>query len=459
MRACLKIRVVALWLLTAFVAVFWGCDSGSEVSAHDDEDEVYDARKSNIAGSLNFWHSMKVEDVRIVLLDSACGAKDTLAPNFDSVSFKKDSFNLRLPYVKVIARFSTDSTMSGKMEFVQYANSSAVRNINMNLLASVSSKAMEQYLCEDRLSYHDARDKAYHQTGCFFGYDAYDYDGVDFNKYEMDPYIYSRYFISDSVFYSDYKEMAKAIAKGEFGDSLYRTRAADDLVKYFKIDHWEGVRGLYDWQTIAIMPFAKKGFVLDAEPLRNFVESAYGFPFCKEILLGDTIVNKTRGSAYYDTVFICDHLPTSDINPKLHWRMIDETEHELGPCVATTTGLVERDSLYYRCADYRWELVTDHTVILNQAYGLCDATLEKRLKTYRDTVYMCTREDYNDPAAAMMGTVYERTRYIWTADADSINSVYPVDESCRRELSESCGEVDYKMICGKFYDCVNGRWK
>ena len=448
------------WFLAAFVSVFLGCDSGTEVSVHDDDDDwMYNRWNWYVGGSLNFWHPMKVEDVKIVLLDSKCNPRDTLKPNFDSTVFKQDSFNLMLPYLKVITRFSTDSTMGGEMEFVQYADSSFARSVNVNFLASVSSKAMEKYLCDDQLSYRDARDKAYHQTGRFFGYDTYDYDGADFNRYGMNPYIYSRYFISDSVFYSDYKEMVKAIADGEFGDSLYRMRAADDLMKYFKMDHWEGVRGLYDWKTVAIMPVAQKGNVLNAEVIRNFVESAYGFPFCKETLLGDTIVNKTRGSAYYDTVFVCDRLPASNEDQKLHWRLIDKTEREFGPCVATTTGYVVRGSSYYQCTDFKWELVTDHTVILNQAYGLCDATLEKRLKTYRDTVYMCTRENYNDPAASMMGTVYERTRYIWTADADSINSIYPIAESCRRELSESCGEVDYKMICGKFYDCVNGRWK
>ena len=400
---------------------------------------------------------MKIEDVKIVTMDKNCNAKDTLHPRFDSTGFKLDTFRLTRPYLKVIARFASDSTLNKKMEFVQYADSSQSRSIKLNILASLSSKALENMLCEEHIDYLNARDKAYRNTARFFGYDEFG-EGAGYNSIGDGPYIFSRYFVSDSVFYSDYTKMKEAIASGEFGDSLYRTRAADDLVKHFKMDRWEGVRGMYKKQSLwpnAIGMTEQVSINPDVFP--NFWENAYGFPYCTEELLGDTIVNTTRGSAFYDTSFICDRRHGLYDNDEFHWRLIDITERELGPCLYTTKDYKERDSLYYSCKNFYWEQVTDPTTIVNLAVKPCQEYYKNKLTTYRDTVYMCHREDYKD--SLFENVILDRTRYIWTADTNTIKTAYPIAMSCVQELSKPCGDIDHKMICGHFYYCVNEKWE
>ncbi len=448
-----------LWFMTAFVAVFSSCNYGSEkIVEPPEEPQQVICRNCYIQGSLNYLHSMKIDDVKIVTLDKKCNATDTLIPRFDSTGFKLDTFHLTRPYLKVIARFASDSTLNKKMEFVQYADSSISRHIKLNMLASVSSKALENELCNEHLDYQDARDKAYRKTARFFGYDKSDYDGSDVDAIGRDPYIFSRYFVSDSVFYSDYKNMAAAIANGEFGDTLYRTRAADDLVKYFKMDRWEAVRGMYEKQWVwpnAIGTTEQKTINLNVFP--NFWENAYGFPYCTEELLGDTVVNMTRGSAFYDTTFICDQRHGISVTDEYHWRLINKTERELGPCLCTTRDYKERDSLYYSCNNFYWVQVTDPTTIVNLAVKACQEYYKNKLTTYRDTVYMCLREDYKD--TVFENVILDRTRYIWTADTNTIKTIYPIAMSCVQELSMPCGDIDHKMICGKFYYCVNEKWE
>lgn len=447
------------WFLTALAVVLSGCNSGSEkIVEPPEEPQQVICRNCYIQGSLNYLHSMKIDDVKIVTLDKKCNAKDTLFPRFDSMGFKLDTFRLIHPYLKVVARFASDSTLNEKMEFVQYADSALSRRIKLNILASVSSKALENLLCDEHLDYQDARDKAYRKTARFFDYDKSDYDGSDIDAIGSAPYIFSRYFVSDSVFYSDYTKMIEAIANGEFGDSLYRTRAADDLVKYFKMDEWEGVRGMYEKQWVwpnAIGMTEQKTINLNVYP--NFWENAYGFPYCTEELLGDTIVNTTRGSAFYDTTFICDQRHGISVTDEYHWRLINKTERELGPCLCTTRDYKERDSLYYSCNNFYWVQVTDPTTIVNLAVKTCQEYYKNKLTMYRDTVYMCLREDYKD--SLFENLILDRTRYIWTADTNTIKTVYPMAMSCIQELSMPCSDIDPKMICGRFYYCVNEKWE
>lgn len=445
MRTCYKKNaVIAIGLLAALL--FWSCSSGIEEPV-EPGDVHYEYRGNwHINGSLRFLPTMKIEDVKIVLLDRNCKAKDTLHPSFDSTGFKVDSFKLNQPYLKVVTEVSSDSTLSKNMEFVQYVDSSLSRNIFVNIMAAVSSKAMEEAICKEHLSYFDASNKVYRTTGRFFGNNDINpavYDWADYGDGDIDAYIFGRYFISDSVFYSDYKKIAKAIVKGETDDSLYRTRAADDLLKYFVNYRWEGVRGMYALRAGWVGWTRVDEYYVDTNVFMNFWERAYGFRQCDEILLGDTVVNRVRGSAFNGSTFICDAPHRIDENKDFHWRLMDADERKLGPCLYTTKDYVENDSLYYRCGDYRWEQVTDPTTVLNLAYKTCDRIRERRLTLYRDTVYLCYRDD---------------EKFIWTADTAIIKKQYPIAESCIRTLTQPCVDEDQKMICGTFYNCVEGEW-
>lgn len=216
-------------------------------------------------------------------------------------------------YAKItLFAHATTETKTIQMEFERFApmNESNYGNPILNIYTAAASKAIEYNILEKNMSYDDATQNAYNNMKNF---------GISDREYEKDqyfpnvssmnpiqlPYIYCRYFLSDSVFYSDFLELQEAIRDGEWADTLFRIRAADDLARTYQNQNWVDVPGMTFYNQNEYIP--------------NFWESAFGMEVCNDKNIGDTLINANRRSSLYDSVFVCTEQMYSYYVKWQHW--------------------------------------------------------------------------------------------------------------------------------------------
>lgn len=230
----------------------------------------------------------------------------------------------------------------------------------LNIYTATASKAIEYFLQRKNMSFKEATAKAYENMKDF-GFTDRDFEKDEFrpkvssiNPIQL-PYTYCRYFLSDSVFYSDFLELQDAIRDAEWGDTLFRVRAADALVSSFKNMNWINVPGM--------------SFYGYEEYIPNFWETIYGMEVCDDRNYGETFINRNRRSTYYDSVFVCDSRLKQGYYKWKHWRLRTPLESELGLCLPKEsvpgeinpieTKISEKDSTVYTCGLDGWEKITD----------------------------------------------------------------------------------------------------
>lgn len=323
-----------------------------------------------------------------------------------------------------------------RMEFSRFAPMNATNPwINaeyetpiLNIYTAAASEAVNYFLREKHMSYEDATAKAYDNMKDFGIADRnFEKDQYNINAYTMSPtqlpYIYTRYFLSDSVFYSDFLELQNAIRDGEWGDTLFRVRAADALVRTFKNMSWVNAPGMgvfYNYDNF----------------YPNFWESIYGMEVCNDNHIGDTLVNANHRSAFYDSVFVCAGRMLQGGVKWQHWRIREPEEAQLGICNPNELrpGLIntynpkvgEIDSIIYTCTLNGWEKTNDANIILKYRQIPCNAETSGKTYFFNDSLYLCQTYTYSDeewPIAFLYGE--QRIHYAWTGDQDIIDSVYP----------------------------------
>lgn len=342
-------------------------------------------------------------------------------------------------YAKITAfthAISENDTM--KMEFSSFAPMNAnvtkpliddgSQNPVLNIYTATASKAVEYFLREKQMSYEDATKKAYDNMKDF---------GISDREFERDrcrpnvssmspiqiPYVYTRYFISDSVFYSDFLELQDAIRDGEWADTLFRVRAADAFVRTFKNLKWNNVPGMTFYGYDDYIP--------------DFWESTYGMDVCNDKYIGDTLVNANRRSEFYDSVFVCAGRMKQGYIKWQHWRIREPEEEKMGICNPNelrpgeintyNPQVAEMDSIIYTCGLEGWEKTNDVNIILKYRQIPCNVETNSRTYIYNDSLYLCHTFTYSDkewPTAYLFGQ-QQQTYYAWTGDKDIIDSVYP----------------------------------
>lgn len=319
-----------------------------------------------------------------------------------------------------------------KMEFFRFAPMNATNPwINaeyqtpiLNIYTAAASKAVEYFLQENRMSYEEATTKAYDNMKAFgiadreFEKDKYNPNVSSMSAAQL-PYIYCRYFLSDSVFYSDFLELQDAIRDGEWGDTLFRVRAADAFVRTFKNMKWNNAPGMTFYGYDDFIP--------------NFWEITYGMEVCNDRLIGDTLVNANRRSEFYDSVFVCAGRLKQAGFKWQHWRIREPEEEKMGIC-ELGSGMInsfnpkigEIDSTIYICAQEGWKKTNNINTILKYRQIPCNAETINRTYIYNDTLYLCHSMDHSDEE---WQTLYlSGTKHVycaWTGDKDIIDSVYP----------------------------------
>ena len=292
----------------------------------------------------------------------------------------------------------------------------------LNIYTAAASKAVDKFLKDGQMTYEGATAKAYENMKNF------GFTNDDFEKPKNAltpaplPYLYCRFFLSDSVFYSDFLELQDAIRDGEWGDTLFRVRAADAMVRTLKKFQWENVPGMIF-----------NGF---DDYIANFWESTYGMEVCNDNNNSDTVVNANRRSAFYDSVFVCSKRMKDYRSKWQHWRLREPKEKELGVCnpKEIQPGIIniynpkmgEIDSTIYVCGLDGWEKTNNVNTILKYRQVPCENKTLNRPYVYNDTLYLCHGMIYSDEEWEIAYLCGEKAvYYAWTSDKDVFDSIYP----------------------------------
>lgn len=324
--------------------------------------------------------------------------------------------NHRPPYVKITLHTSfTNQENEIKMQFSRYASANEYMP-TLNIYTAMATKTVKHLMLSKHLSIDSATALAYASMDDFFGVENYDYERGYFTaspEYLL-PYVYCRYFISDSIFYSDFHELEDTIGRGGWGDTLFRVRAADGLMRYYDKSGWIGVRGIDSYANSSIYPIA------------NFRENALGIESCSIERSGDTIAVANRRSEFYDSVLVCDYTGNNIMNPKIpYWRRITPDERKYGYCINGKETLTEKDSTFYLCSGNSWQEVNDMNTVLKSIYKECYRWNQQSICEFRGTPYICSSYLYIDSTYANMGYTEEKTGYAWMNDTAAINKYYP----------------------------------
>lgn len=418
--------MLRLIMLSLFFALFAACDSGDSSGITQPEDlkqytiELY-LENRIIPDSVNIIVFSKNHIIeKTVKTRKRCFSGSPCL--FETAPLKYGEYAKITAFAHAISE--NDTT---KMEFSSFAPMNATKTI-LNIYTAAASKAVEYFLREKNMSYEDATTKAYDNMKDFGNSDqGFERDRCKPNVSSMCPiqlpYVYCRYFLSDSVFYSDFLELQDAIRDGEWGDTLFRVRAADALVRTFKNMSWDNVPGINIFYNYH-----------DFYP--NFWESIYGMEVCNDNHIGDTLVNANRRSEFYDSVFVCAGRMLQGGIKWQHWRIREPEEAKMGICnpFELRPGIINKynpqvgeiDSVIYTCGLEGWEKTHDVNIILKHRHIPCSKEIVNRTYIYNDYLYLCQTFTYSSeewPDAFLFGQ--QQTYYAWTRDKDIIDSVYP----------------------------------
>lgn len=330
--------------------------------------------------------------------------------------YMTEPVSVQADYVKMDVAIPGGNLGNGNtMHFSRYAKADDYEPL-LNIFTAMSSRLVERLMMESSLPYDTVMARAYDNIEDFFGFGYVDYENSRYNNSGpgVTPYLYCRYFTSDSIFYHDFRELEAAIDEGAWGDTLFRVRAADELLRYFGMENWTRKRGLDLNDPANLVP--------------DFWEVAYGMERCTDSRIGDTLANANRRSDFYDSIFVCDRVHDSTANVNAHWRLVTAAERDFGYCLYGSDKVVERDSAFYHCARTGWQKTDDMDVVIRNTFERCDTYRIGDIYEFRGTPYICHSYTYRDTVGLWPGFGYASTYaigYAWTDDAAVIDSVYP----------------------------------
>ena len=371
-------------------------------SCSGDKDDVVVARYDDIGfkysptelqGAVEYA-LMIPEFVRIECLDEKFNSVDFVEVPIDSTIknafvFKVGERDYETPFVKIVAVFLDGKK---KVEFPQYVRLwESNNNLKLNINEALIAGRIDYLMQKEDLDYAAAEEKARSEMTQLFGLDfnalyANRYNGVHYaNKWEMyKPYLYCRHEISDSLFYSDYKELYNSFSKTGRVDSSMIVRAADAWLSTFAIGKDKNGR-------VGFRSFSRdSSFGYDGNLLK-VVEQAYGikFPSCYSGAEASVTVDFEE-SRFNGQTFVCENVPYAFYRLKL------PIEDTLGMCMLRTNSLVERDGAYYLCKkdENVWKVETNRDTLLTYMYGACGGYATKNQFFYmKDSLFFCECRD------------------------------------------------------------------
>lgn len=434
------LRKVFFLLALFFTAFLGACSDG------DDVEPIWAAKNAFAKGTLIidalFDKEVNILDVDVVLFDSNGVAIDTVtADPVDQNSsgvysyFATDEMSFYSPFVKVEIRAEGlhDKT---ELRFDNYAEMTSLLKVSLSLRQSVLSGRIE-YLMESGYSLSDAITKARNEFQGFM------LDVVTDEELKM----LCRYFVSDSVFYSDFSELRDLYTAGTATDySFISIRAADEILTEIADSKWKN----------------------DSLPFKNWysasnrlVTKAYRLFSCSHDDEGSVAKIENPLSVYNNHSIVCDSRGFYISQFEGYWRLQVGLELICGPCNYYKNDTLQVGDTVYYCKNFSstWEKFYDAVGVqnrkLNQILGECELTKRNILRYNGETLYIC---DYDK----------ERQEFRWISDEWLIDSVYAnvketsaYEEACLLDSAGECGEKrlgEIMKVCGGTYSCQEEGW-
>lgn len=375
-----KAAFALLFALLSIVACS-SVDGGDEVIARYDKDG-YQYSPAYMRGTVHYLKNMKPEKVKIVRLDEKLYPIDSIEvpveKNYNGeYAFKVDDRDYEHPFVKIAPVFPLGK--NAKMEFAQYVRlRDSNIEIELNLPEAVMSGRIETLMRELGLEFDSAMTRTMIEMQ--FAYTlvtnfntvwnsifsnrfyVYEYAGNEANLNGLLMYIYCRHEISDSVFYSTFKEYRESFAKSGLADSSLMAKSADawlsTFVAYDDDDGNTQYRSLSRDSVVNIGQFDK-----------NFFKHAYGvsFEFSGFGTYKDVFFElKNKYSSFNGRTFVYDR-------GLGFWRMQTLLEDSVGVCLYSKDSAAVNSGAYYRCRSGSavWNVESNRDTILNKMYGNC----------------------------------------------------------------------------------------
>ena len=169
-----------------------------------------------------------------------------------------------------------------KMEFPQYVRLQEKNDkIELDFYEALASERIKKLVLEKNYDFEKAKKQALLEFASAFNVD------VDKMSWHVDlmPYIMCRHEISDSVFYSDFKEIRKAFGKKGSLESSIMVRAADAWLSTYELSFDDSAgKVVKSYSRDTVVGFGTLDF--------DFFERAYGITFNRETKGNLKIKNK-----------------------------------------------------------------------------------------------------------------------------------------------------------------------
>lgn len=412
-------KIITLSLALLWLAACSDDGSSSEEIVRRIDANGYTYSPAAIEGSFQYISSMKAERVWIVRVDEKLNPIDSfeasIGTDYMNVAiFKTDYKEYEFPYIKVATEFLSEN---GKdtMKFAQYARlSDDEDHYRQNLFSALAADRIKSLVENEEYDFDEAEKTALAELGEVFGQDLSDINKESFRAWEeygakggtrlkgLLPYVYCRHEISDSLFYSDFKELRGNFAETGKIKASFLVRAADVFLSTFERVFEDEFAMLYGGKS--------RDTIIGIESMDyTLFEKAYGINFPWPSGSGDTVLITDSSSAYYKRHFVMDNI----------WRLKSSLEDTLGLCLYDKDTTVLNDGDYYRCrrSSNVWKRESDHDSILVYTIGKCDRYYTKNRGAYvGDSLYVCECDDVS------CGWSDRYATRKWT-EADSLYSV------------------------------------
>ena len=246
----MNFKKAATFLLLALLSLFISSCMDGEESVYGRVDE-YGVQYSPtyMRGVVRYLKTMKPEKVKVISLDAKLNPIDSIEAALKVNDWGENIFSVvdrdyPYPVIKLVVTFPLGK--NEKMEFSQYVRLKESNiEVELSLPKALMSGRIETLMLEEDSTFERAEAQAVLDMRSAFNTDmddvmsnnmtVYEYHGNTERLNGLLLYIYCRHEISDSAFYSDYKEFRESFAKkGTISESI-KARAADAWLSTFKL--------------------------------------------------------------------------------------------------------------------------------------------------------------------------------------------------------------------------------
>lgn len=439
-------------ILLAMPLFFIACGdegSGESLVGRIDSDGIVFS-PAGINGRVAYLPSMKAEKVVVVALDYDLDPLDTMEIVMEDAEgyFSTGTREWKSPYAKITTVFAMEDS-DEKMEFTQYENVGRYWGECQTLPAAIAFDRMTDLVKKEGYTLDEAKSAVEQELASEFGGKTDGQTNPFRDSSWRKLYYYTRHFVNDSVFYSDFRDFRERFRDRKVMDSDVNIRIADALFRYFPFR-----ASFHEFKNeTRDSAYGFDGFA--------FVKKTYGFSE-NNIVEGNVQKNEDQRSEFYGQTFVYDSYVDSRHYVNRFWRPVVPLEDTLGVCTRIKSEMMRYDGKYYSCDNdsSSWREQTDAIAILTFQFGTCSRRYGTygKIHFYQDSAYRCDslgNEDRHDE-----WHVYEMKldRTDSATYAEEVAALAYVElGSCRTNGANDGKKV--QLNDSAFVRCSDGKWK